>query len=114
MNNQYRLNPYIPKKELYKYIGKYLLRENREYKWIFKLVDVLGGNSILVTQGVDIYPTPRMYHSGGITIFNKTWDETPNEDVLTRLPTKKEMNQYRQYTRELIFLGSNKSSYGKK
>ena len=107
-------NPSIPTKELYKYIGKYLLRENRDYKWIFKLVDVIGENSILVTQGVDIYPIPRMYHSGGITIFNKTWDETPSRDVLTRLPTKKEMNQYRQYTRELIFLGSNKSSFGKK
>jgi len=98
--------------ELEKYKGKILTRSNSNYTWMFKVVDVDNYGTLLVTQGMDIFPQPRAYHGRGIKDFNKIHDEI-NGDNIT-IPTKEEMNLYRKYTRELIFLGTNKSDFGTK
>ena len=106
-------NRRISRERLDKYIGKYVLRENADYKWIVKLIDVVKSrNSIMVTQGMDIYPKPRAYHRN--SSFNTIWEERPSTDSFFRLPTKEEMNLYRQYSRELILLGTNNSIFGSK
>jgi hypothetical protein len=98
--------------ELKKYKGKILTRNNINYTWMFKLVDVDNCGTLLVTQGMDIFPQPRAYHGRGIKDFNKIHDEI-NGDNIT-IPTKEEMKLYRKYTREIILLGTNKSEFGTK
>ena len=100
----------MTKKELIKYIGKILIKENSQYKWMFKLID-FDEYSLIVTQGMDIFPQPRAYHN--VSHFNEVWHEELALDY-TRLPTKEELNLYRKYTRELRLLGTNKSKYGTK
>jgi len=94
--------------ELKKYKGKILTRCNSNYTWMFKLVEV-DNDMLLVTQGVDILPHPRFYHHG-ITFFNEIHEELNGDTI--RIPTKEEMKLYRQYTREVILLGTNKSEFG--
>lgn len=100
--------------KLKEHIGKYILRDNREYKWIFKLLNVKNIREITITQGMDIYPKARAYHGRGITDFNKQWEEDVYTETKLRLPTKDEMNLYRKYSREIILLNTNKSCYGTK
>lgn len=99
--------------KLKKYKGKILTRSNSNYTWMFKLVDVDNDGTLLVTQGMDIFPQPRAYYRLGIKDFNKIHEEIINEDNIT-IPTKEEMNLYRKYTREIILLGTNKSEFGTK
>ena len=109
----------MTKTELRQNIGKIIAKDdNKKYIWLFKLVDVpKGKQDLIVTQGIDILPTPRTYH----TDFFKEHKFTDNfkeeysyQAKLIRLPTKDELNLYRKYTRELILLGTNKSQFGTK
>ena len=100
-------------KEIKQNIGKILVKSNREYTWMFKLIDINPDyNDLIVTYGMDIKPQPKAYHCQICdNPFNKTFEEI-NVDV--RIPTKKELNLYRKYTIELRILGTNKSEYGTK
>ena len=106
----------MTKTELRQNIGKIIAKDNKHYIWLFKLVDVpKGKQDLIVTQGIDILPTPRTYH----TDFFKEHKFIDNfeeayQAKLIRLPTKDELNLYRKYTRELILLGTNKSQFGTK
>ena len=100
----------MTEKELIKYIGKILIKENSQYKWMFKLID-FDEYSLIVTQGMDIFPQPRAYRNE--SHFNEVCHEQLALDY-TRPPTKEELNLYRKYTRELRLLGTNKSRYGTK
>jgi len=100
----------MTKKELIKYIGKILIKENSEYKWMFKLIN-FNKHKMKATQGMDIFPKPRAYRSE--SHFNDAFDEALALND-TRTPTKEELNLYRKYTRELILLGTNVSDYGRK
>lgn len=90
---------------LKQYIGQYILRENKDYKWIFKIVDVIDKHKLYITQALDIYPSPRAYK--GMNNFLKVAVEDIDQYKCTddmRLPTKEEMNIYKQYWRKIIFL----------
>lgn len=108
----------MTKTELRQNIGKIIAKDNKEYIWLFKLVDVpKGKRDLVVTQGIDVFPTPKTYH---IDLFKEHKFIDNFEEVydyqakLIRLPTKDELNLYRKYTRELILLGTNKSQFGTK
>lgn len=104
----------MTEKELKQNIGKIILMENRCYKWMVKLLDVTP-QGIIITQGMDIYPMPNAYLSEDNQTFNQKYCEPYNDNFKnSRLPQKKEINLYRQYTRELRLLGTNKSNYGRK
>lgn len=91
---------------LKQYIGKYVLRENREYKWMFKIVSVENCDRIQVTEALDIFPKPRAYKQG-IKGFRNVGLENigTRSEYIMRLPTKEEMNTYRQFWRKIIYLG---------
>lgn len=99
--------------ELKQYKGKILVKRNKDYTWMFKLVDIIG-KDLFVTQGIDIKPTPRVYFARGIKDFNTIHYEPYGNIIVHRLPTKEEMNLYRKYTREIKLLGTNKSNFGTK
>lgn len=92
------------KNELKKYIGKYILRKNNDYKWMFKLVDVVDNGYLIVTQPLDIYPKPRLYKCGDFLGNHKENVVIGTKDDM-RLPTKEEFNLYRKSWRKLIYLG---------
>ena len=98
---------------LERYIGKILLCDNGIYKWMYKVISVENNTTLHVTQGMDIYPTPRAYKHGDSNLFNNIDTEDISYGEL-RKPTKEELNLYRKYSRELIFLGTNKTNYGNK
>ena len=90
-----------------------MLCDNGIYKWMYKVVSVGDNCTLYVTQGMDIYPQPRAYKHGPIKKFNDIDYEDISYGKL-REPTKEELNLYRKYSRELILLGTNKTSYGSK
>lgn len=102
----------ITQKDLPNYKNKYVKCIHCNYKWIFKLLDIQN-DRLVVTQGIDIYPQPRLYY-GGVTDFNiKRTEPLYGSDALYTV-TKQDMKLYRKFTREIIFLNSNKSYYGSK
>lgn len=101
----------MEKENFKRYLGKILLKDNSDYKWMFKVIDITRDGNFIVTHGMDIYPQPRAYHS--VACFNETFSEQ-NIPSIIRLPNKHELNLYRKYTRELILLGTNVSDYGRK
>ena len=106
----------MTKTELKKYIGKIIAKDNNIYVWLFKLIDVQEeDNGLIVTQGMDLIPKPSAYHISFCESddFNDLFIE-PHVPEITRVPTKEELKLYRQYTRELRLLGTNKSMYGTK
>ena len=105
-------NKFIPIEELSKYIGKYILRDTENCKWVLKLLGVKNNKTLIVTQGMDIYPKARAYR--GIKDFNTQWKEDVYPNSKLRLPIKNELNLYRQFSREIIFFNTNKSCYGTK
>jgi len=107
-------NKFIPIEKLSKYIGKYILRDSGDCKWMFKLLGVKNNKTLIVTQGMDVYPKARAYHGRGIKDFNTQWAEDVYSQSKLRLPTKNELNLYRQFSREIILLNTNKSCYGTK
>lgn len=91
---------------LKQYIGKYVLRENREYKWMFKIVSVENCDQIKVTEALDIYPKPRAYKHGIKGFRNVDFEDIRVRSEYTmRMPTKEEMDIYRQFWRKIIYLG---------
>jgi hypothetical protein len=101
----------IAKENLKNYKGKILGKKYGGYIWLFKLIDVKN-DSIIVSQGIDIEPKPRFYHSRGLKDFNSMWEEGVEPTCF--LPTKVQLNLYIKYTREAKFLNSNKSNFGTK
>ena len=102
--------------EIEKCKGKIIAKDNQDYVWLFKVLDVRNINSeknveLTATQGMDVYPIPRAYR--GTEAFNKPYREISVINTM-RMPTKAELNLYRKYSRELKLLGTNKSNYGKK
>ena len=93
---------------LKQYIGKYVLRENDNYKWMFKVVSVVNDKILLVTEAMDLEPKVRAYKHGTINRFfevdRECIDKLSYGDTM-RLPTKEELNLYRQYWRKIAFLG---------
>jgi hypothetical protein len=113
----------MTKTELRQNIGKIIAKDNKDYIWLFKLIEVpKGDKDLVVTQGMDVFPVPRTYSKdlyGMWEEHNKEYSfNTPFEENyqphITRLPTKEEINLYRKYTRELRLLGTNKTNFGTK
>ena len=105
-------------RDLDKYIGKLIVVDNHEYKWMFKL---LNYNKLLnqatITQPIDILPKPRFYDYStcrDAENFNKITKEPIADFYSYGLPTKEDLNLYRKYTREARLLGTNNSHYGTK
>ena len=101
-----------------KYIGKLIVVDNHQYRWMFKL---LNYNKLLhqatITQPIDILPKPRFYEYStcrDAENFNKITKEPIVDFYSYGLPTKEDLNLYRKYTREARLLGTNKSHYGTK
>lgn len=112
-------------KQLKPFIGKIMTVDapSTEYVWMYKIIDIREKYSeIIVTHGLDIMPTPKMYFNVSfskeqtdkeiIEAFLMKHTEYFNEYI--RIPTKQELNTYRNATREIILLHSNKSCYGTK
>jgi hypothetical protein len=91
---------------LKQYIGKYLLRDNGNYKWMFKVIDVIDRHKLLVTEALDIYPTPRAYKRGIRGFLEAAVEDIDShkcgDDM--RLPTKEDFNIYRESWRKIVFL----------
>lgn len=117
--NKFIFHENMTKKELKSHIGKIITKQNWRCLWMFKLINVLDDDDesdepLIVTQGLDILPTPRQYHAETYSVsFNEPFEEIHCSEI-TRLPTKEELNLYRKYSRELRLLDTNKSQYGNK
>jgi hypothetical protein len=95
--------------------GNILLRENKEYKWMFKLVGVNKEKQILyITNPIDIFPKPRFFCEGRIPIYKcisndffSVYEEyfVLDSKRMLRLPTKNELQLYNKYTRKARLLG---------
>ena len=97
--------------------GNILLRENKVYKWMFKLVGVNKEKQILyITNPIDIFPKPRFFCDTRVPIYKcisndffSVYEEDliPNDNsIKIRLPTKNELQLYNKYTRKARLLGN--------
>ena len=95
--------------------GNILLKENKAYKWMFKLVGVNKEEQILyITNPIDIFPIPRFFCDVRIPIikcpsnnfFNVYEEHCIFNDERIRLPTKNELQLYNKYTRKARLLGN--------
>lgn len=95
--------------ELETKVGQILYVKSRSVNWMFKLLKVIktesgNGNVYVITLfGLDVYPNFR-YYCGNPR--EPHYERIPLSSI--RTPTKKELNLFREITREAKILGKNK------
>ena len=114
----------ITKLNIHQFIGKILLKENENYKWMFKVVDVdMKNNILLVTNPLDISPRHRFYLKAVVKYVqneNNFFYDVIRESLLQtryeilRTPTKNELLEYINYTREQRLLNNESILKGEK
>lgn len=94
--------------------GQILVKENNGFKWMFKFIIMPSHmNWIMVTNPVDILPTPNFYtdysqDNSNDNFFYKISSELivyTSTSAILRLPTKEELIYYINYTRAVRTLG---------
>jgi len=94
----------MTKTELKGKIGQILFYDGCHYKWMFKLFELerIYGPEVecLTLFGLDVYPEIRFYSKRPQMPFRETL-----QTERIRIPTKKELNLFREKTRKARLLG---------
>ena len=88
--------------ELENYIGKYVLLETSNYTWIGKLVHAEGASFIQVRELIRIKPTIYVQF---LENFFALVTVCISHEIIPKLPSKEEFNEYLKIKRKVVFLG---------